>query len=73
MLEIKHLPRRINVIKLEDKPTPRITIIPTRAIPPLILFVSPSHKENLWPPSALKLSIPTSPTSIKATKKWITL
>jgi hypothetical protein len=69
MPEIKHLLRRINVIKLEDKPTPRIIIILTQAIPPLILFVSPSYKENLWPLSALKSFIPTSLISVKATKK----
>jgi hypothetical protein len=69
MLEIKHLLRRINVVKLEDKPMPRTTIIPTWAIPPLILFMSPSYEENLWPPGALKPFIPTSPTSVKATKK----
>ncbi len=69
MLGIKHLPKKINVIKLEDKPPLRIIIIPIRATPPLILFISPFYKENPRFPSARKLFILIGLTFIKAIKR----
>ncbi len=69
MLGIKHLPKKINVIKLEDRLMLRTTIIPIRATPPLILFISPFYKENPRFPSAQKLSALISLIFIIAIKR----